>query len=129
PYVRVPNAFTTDPFLQRVVPVWRGAPSVYGPLFTAMSALIALAAGGSAVVARVLFQAVAAGAFAGIARILVRARVSPAMLAAILLNPLLVVAVVNGGHNDALVALGILGATLAVERDRPVLAGGLVAAA
>src|SRR5262249_51159946 len=54
---------------------------------------------------------------------------NPAALAFVGLNPLLAVSVVNGGHPDALVALGVLvGVFLAIER-RPVLAGIAVAAA
>ena len=52
---------------------------------------------------------------------------NPAVLAFVGLHPLLAVSVVNGGHPDALVALGVLaGVLLAIER-RPVLAGAAFA--
>jgi uncharacterized membrane protein len=48
------------------------------------------------------------------------------MLAA---NPLVWLVVVNGGHNDVLVGLGVVGAFLLAERRRPVAAGVVAAAA
>lgn len=129
PYVVPPNAFVHDPFLQRLSPVWRGTRSVYGPLFTLLSTVIALVAGPSPLVARLLFQLVAAVAFVTITVTLARAGARPALLAAVAVNPLFIVTVVNAGHNDALVALGILAATFAAARKHPARAGVLIALA
>jgi alpha-1,6-mannosyltransferase len=43
------------------------------------------------------------------------------------LNPLVIVSVVNGGHNDALVGLSVLGAALLAERDKPAASGAVLA--
>src|SRR5437667_45662 len=56
-----------------------------------------------------------------------RAR-SAAALALLALNPVVIVSVVNGGHNDALVGLGVLGGVLLAER-RPLVAGLVLGAA
>src|SRR4029078_8934990 len=54
---------------------------------------------------------------------------NPAVLAFVGLHPLVAISVVNGGHPDALVALGVLaGVMLAIER-RPAAAGAAVALA
>jgi alpha-1,6-mannosyltransferase len=128
PYTHVPAAFPSDPALARVSPGWRGTPSVYGPGFTVLSAGIMAVAGVSGLAARLGFQAMAAAALLAIAAVLVRRRVPTAALAAVLLNPLILVWVVNGGHNDALLGLSLLLAALAM-RSRPGVAGLLLAAA
>jgi hypothetical protein len=53
---------------------------------------------------------------------------SAAALALLALNPVVIVSVVNGGHNDALVGLGVLGGVLLAER-RPLIAGLVLGAA
>lgn len=128
PYVHAPAEFASDPALSRVAPVWRHAPSVYGPGFTLASAGIMAAAGRSSLLARVGFQGLAAAAVFGVGLLLLRRRVPASVLAAVLLNPLMVVSVASGGHNDALVGLCLLAAALALRR-RPAVAGLLFGAA
>lgn len=128
PYRTRPSAFPEDPALRRVDPGWRESRSVYGPAFTGMSAAVARAAGGSALAARVAYQAMAALATGAVLAALARQRRTAAM-AAIGLHPLVVVSLVNGGHNDALVGLLLLVAAWAVVRPRPVVAGLAAAAA
>src|SRR5204862_3159906 len=118
-----------DRFLRLVAPGWRHARTVYGPLFTAASALIATIAGRSAVAARVLFQAASGLAVLVSGFLLNRAGAPRWAVPAVLLNPLLIVGVVNGGHNDALVGLFVVSAAIAADRGRPVGAGLLLAAA
>jgi hypothetical protein len=40
PYLSAPASFTGDPFLSWVFPFWQQTPSVYGPLWTELSALL-----------------------------------------------------------------------------------------
>jgi Glycosyltransferase family 87 len=123
PYTHLPAQYRHDPYFHRVSPPWRHAPSVYGPLFTGISAAGMWAAGGHPLAARLFFQGLAALAVA-LALLLVHRRThDPVALAAIGLNPFVVVAVVNGGHNDALVGLAILAGVLLGADHRPALAG------
>jgi alpha-1,6-mannosyltransferase len=129
PYTHVPAAFPHDPFLHLVGSGWRHTPSVYGPAFVAFSAAGTAVAGGSALIAR-LVQELGAGVAVAIALVLVWRRTrSPAAVMLLGVNPLVVVSVVNGGHNDALVGLGVLGAVLLVERHHPVRAAAVLALA
>jgi hypothetical protein len=80
-------------------------------------------AGSSRLAARLFFQIVAACSV-GLALFLVDRRGrDPLALAAIGLNPVIVLGVVNNAHNDALVGLAVLGAVLLVLSGRPVAAG------
>ena len=127
PYTHVPADFPSDPALQRVQPVFRHTGSVYGPVFTSISAAGMGACGSSPLCGRLFFQALEALAVLGLAWIVLRATGSWAAAACVGFNPILIVAVVNGGHNDGLVALGLLAAVL-VARERPVVAGLLLGA-
>lgn len=114
PYVAVPASFPHDPFLARVSPGWRHTHSIYGPVWSLWSALGALVAGGSAVTARLFFQgtaALAVGATALLAWQRTRATWAPAFVG---LSPVVVLSVVNGGHNDAVLGLLVVGAVLLV---------------
>src|SRR5947209_5235962 len=95
PYTHRPADFPADPTLARVAPGWRAARSVYGPGFTLVSAAITAVAGTSGTLARLGFQGLAALAVLGAALLLARTRVPPAALAAVVLNPLIIVTVVN----------------------------------
>jgi hypothetical protein len=124
PYLHGPADYASDPFLARVAPIWRDAPSVYGPAFTWWSALITTVAGSSALVARLGFQLTAAVAVAICAFVVHRRRPDDASgLALLLLNPLIVISLVNDAHLDALIALALLTAVVLLEARRPVLAG------
>src|SRR5205085_7125950 len=108
--------------------VWRRTKSVYGPGFTLLSAAGMKVAGSSRLAARLFFQVVAALAIGAVLFLVDRRGRDPLALAAIGLNPVIVLGVVNNAHNDALVGLPVLGAVLFVASERPV-AAGLVAAA
>lgn len=127
PYSHVPRDFPTDPFLHLVSPGWRNTPSVYGPVFVAFSTAATFVAGSSVLLAR-LFQQVSAALAVSVALGLIwwRTRRAAALML-VGLNPLVIVSVVNGGHNDALVGLAVLGAALLAERDRPAAAGAVLA--
>jgi alpha-1,6-mannosyltransferase len=106
---------------------WRNTPSVYGPAFVAIAAAGSRLAGTSVLVARLYHQLVAAGALT-VALTLIWRRTHDATRVALLgLNPLMLVSVVNGAHNDALVGAAVLGATYLTE-DRHWRAAGAVLA-
>jgi len=123
PYAHVPSEFPTDPFELRVSTTWRHTGSVYGPVFVGVAVAGATIAGDSVLAARLFFQLCAAIAVSLILMLVWRRTRSPAALIWIGLHPLVVATVVNGGHNDALVALAIVLAVAVARRDRFVLAG------
>jgi alpha-1,6-mannosyltransferase len=123
PYGQPPASFGTDPWLERVSSFWREQKSVYGPVFTAVSALGMWLAGESPERARLFFQLLSALAITACLLVLDRTRREVAALVFLGLNPVIVVSVVNGGHNDSLLGLAVLSAVLAVRGGRMVLAG------
>jgi hypothetical protein len=126
PYVHAPNAFPHDPFVRLVGSGWRGTKSIYGPLFTALSAGLTKVAGGSVLRARLAFQGLALlGVIAVVATLWIETR-SVRTIAFVGLHPAVVVAIVNGGHNDGLVGLAILVGAVLVGRRRFTAAGLVV---
>lgn len=112
PYTHRPNDFPDDVWTKRVSKPWRKVPSVYGPAFTAVSAAGMAVAGTSLLAGRLFFQLLAALAVALALWLLYRRTHDVAAVACLGLNPVVVVSVVNGAHNDALVGLAVLGAAL-----------------
>jgi len=98
-------------------------------LFTGVSAVGMAVAGGSPLVARLFFQGLAALAVALALWLVDRRTRDPVALALLGANPVVIVSVVNGGHNDALVGLAILGGVLLVCARRPAWAGAALGAA
>ncbi len=123
PYTHVPSDFPHDPFLHQVARGWRHTPSVYGPVFVAVAAVGSAFAGNSLFLARLFEQGLAAVAVVAALAVVWRRTRSTAAVALLGLNPVIVISVVNGGHNDALVGLGILLATLLVTTRRLALGG------
>jgi hypothetical protein len=127
PYRDPPAAFPDDPALHRVDPAWRHTRSVYGPLFTGASALVGRATDRQ-VPTRVAYQLTAALAVGAVVWALARRRRSVAV-AAVGLHPLVVVHLVNAGHNDAFIGVVLLGAAVAARRRRPEIVGVALALA
>ncbi|HEY8809811.1 MAG TPA: hypothetical protein VIM28_07290 [Solirubrobacterales bacterium] len=105
PYVRPPAAAPFDPAYTRVT--WIDATSAYGPLFTLATYLLAWVPEWPAVAA---LKATAALSVLGIAVLVARVApvrgVSPLGAAAfVALNPLVLIHVVGGAHNDGLAML------------------------
>ncbi len=128
PYAHAPDEYPDDPLVQRVAPGWRRTRSVYGPLFTALSAAIVRTTGGRPFPTRLAFQGLSLLCVVGVLILLARRGCSPTTLALVGLHPIVTVYVVNGGHNDALVALLLFGAATATAR-RPVVGGFLIGTA
>ncbi|MHB8513557.1 MAG: putative hexosyltransferase [Actinomycetota bacterium] len=129
PYTHVPNDFQSDPFLKYVQPIWRNTGSVYGPLFTGMSAGIVGVAGQSQLATRLLFQLLAALAVLLGLILLLREKTGAISLALVGVNPLVLILFVNSAHNDLLVGLLLLVAALEYRRGKPVLVALGIAAA
>jgi alpha-1,6-mannosyltransferase len=120
PYHHGPAALGGGPYLRFVSGTWSTAPSPYGPLFVAIDGMLVRPAGDHAM------QAVAALrllSFGGVILLAVwlprlsRACGTDASLAVWLgvMNPLVLLHVVSGGHNDGLM-LGLLVAGLTLAR-------------
>ena len=93
---------------------------MYGPLWTWLSAAgTATVARTSFLAARVYFQTLAAIAAALCLWLIWRRTRSPAAVAFLGVNPVIVISIVNGGHNDALVGLGVLAGVLLLIAERP----------
>ncbi|HVS99299.1 MAG TPA: glycosyltransferase 87 family protein [Solirubrobacterales bacterium] len=130
PYVNAPDAVPADPAFAHVT--WTETPSAYGPLFTLATYPLAWLPVGAAVA---VLKAVAAISVLGLAWVVARLAawrgVDPARAAAfVALNPLVLVHVVGGAHNDGLaMLLATVGvAALAVRRE-PMAGASLVASA
>ncbi|HEX9315228.1 MAG TPA: glycosyltransferase 87 family protein, partial [Actinomycetota bacterium] len=123
PYRVSPLTFSGDPWFWRVSVWWQDTRTVYGPAFTGVSALGMHLAGSSALRARLFFQLLTGASVVAALVLLYRRRVEPAALVFLGLSPVMVVSVVNGAHNDALVGLAALGAVVALSRRSRVVAG------
>jgi alpha-1,6-mannosyltransferase len=118
PYRHVPVEYSNDRAIRRVKPTWQNTSSVYGPLWNGISAGVISVTQTHQLSTRIWFQMLAAlSVFLAVLLIARRTR-SPAAVALIGLNPLVIFDVVNGGHNDALVGLALLVGVLLASRER-----------
>jgi len=129
PYTTPPSHHANDKWSEHVDRTYNNTNSVYGPVFTAVSGAGMLAFGFSFLAARLFFQLLAAACVAAVMVLVWRRTRSPVAVAIIGLNPLVVVSVVNGAHNDAWVGLAVLVGVLLVTRERMRWAGLAFAAA
>ena len=130
PYDVAPVAIPHDAAAMRVQD-YRDASSVYGPLFTLGSyplGLIGVPAGMWAVKAAAAASVLGIAALVG--RIAALRGVAPApAVALVALNPIVLVQVVGGAHNDALMMLGLLGGVALLLTARQASGGVAMAAA
>jgi alpha-1,6-mannosyltransferase len=129
PYVHPPLAAPADPAFAQVT--WTEATSAYGPLFTLATYPLAWLPVGVAVA---VLKAAAALSVLGIAaltsRIAAWRGIEPARAAAfVALNPLVLVHVVGGAHNDGLTMLLAMVAVAALLSARELSAGAALVAA
>jgi alpha-1,6-mannosyltransferase len=105
PYVATPRAIPLDTVFDQVD--WKGVTSAYGPLFTlATYPLAGLSVGSSILILKLSVAAAALGLVAVVARLAPSRGVEPVRAAAFVgLNPLLLVHVVGGPHNDGVAML------------------------
>lgn len=129
PYVHPPLAAPEDPVFAQVT--WTEATSAYGPLFTLLTYPLAWLPVGVAVA---VLKGVAALSVLGIAALVARLAawrgVDPLRAAAfVALNPLVLVHVVGGAHNDGLTMLLATFAVAAILSGRELTAGATLLAA
>ncbi len=129
PYVHPPATAPADPVYPEVE--WTDATSAYGPLFTLATFPLAWLPVGAAVAA---FKALAAASVLGLAVLV--ARLAPARgldplraAAFVALNPLVLVHIVGGAHNDGLAMLIAMLGIAAVLAAREAMGGGAFVAA
>ena len=127
PYRHVPVEYSNDRAIRRVKPTWQNTSSVYGPVWNGISAGVVSVTQTRQLSTRIWFQSLAAlSVFLAVLLIARRTR-SPAAVALLGLNPLVIYDVVNGGHNDALVGLALLVGVLLASRERFKLAALAIA--
>ena len=131
PYLHGPITIGLDPLYQFIGAKWVTTPSVYGPVFTAISYVLAPLSIASSVLA---YKAVAAiASLATIAAVWNAARwrgVNPVKAAALVgLNPLTIVYGVGGGHNDLLMLAAMVAGLYAILQHRDRAGGGLLSLA
>jgi 4-amino-4-deoxy-L-arabinose transferase-like glycosyltransferase len=112
PYVTVPAKFPADPFFHVVGTYWAHTRSVYGPLFMGISTIASQILGTSLVATRLFYQLLALAAIVLCCVIVWRRTRSVAAVAFLGANPLTALVLVNGGKNDALVGVALLGAVV-----------------
>jgi alpha-1,6-mannosyltransferase len=122
PYLSGPHAIQLDPLYSYIGAKWVATPSAYGPVFTALSYVLAPLSVATSALAYKSLAALASLATVGLVWNAARVRgVDPVKAAALVgLNPLVVVYGVGGGHNDLLMlALLVAGVSLLLaERPR-----------
>jgi hypothetical protein len=127
PYIHAPRDFPDDPLLSRVG--WRNTTTPYGPVFVGYAATVARITGAHPTRERFGFQLIAACSVALACWLLWRFTRSAAAVLLLALHPVVAASMVNGGHNDAVVGLAILGAVLLARADRFGQSGLALAAA
>ncbi len=127
PFSSYPMHFEGDPMRRYVGQIWQRTPDIYGLGFTVVMAGLAPLIGTSSFLVHFSYQLIAAAAVGIMLWLLWKRTRNPAVLAFVGLHPLLAVSVVNGGHPDALMALGVLAGVLFAIDRRPVLAGAAFA--
>jgi alpha-1,6-mannosyltransferase len=128
PYLNGPHANPLDHVFQYIGSKWAYIPSVYGPVFTAFSYLLASLSIATSVFAYKSIAAVASLALVAVVWRCARLRgINPVRAAALVgLNPLLVLYGVGGGHNDLLMLLAVAGSIWALLASRERTGGGLM---
>ena len=123
PYTHVAAQYPHNPLLALVGHTWRHTPSVYGPAFTAMSGAASVVLGTSLLGTRLFYQGLAAAALVTVCVIVWRRTRSADAVAFFALSPFTALYLVNGGRNDILVGVALLGAVVLAQRDHPTAAG------
>ncbi len=132
PYLSGPLALHLDPLYPYIGTKWIYPPTVYGPLFTALSYVLAPLSIPANVLAYKAIAAVSSLAVVALVWNGARLRgIDPVRAAALVgLNPLIVVYGVGGGHNDLLMLVPLLaGIVLLLQRRERLGAGSIVVAA
>jgi dolichol-phosphate mannosyltransferase len=123
PYTHVAAQYPHDPLLALVGHTWRHTPSVYGPAFTALSGAASFVLGPTLLGTRLFYQGLAAAALVTACVVVWRRTRSADAIAFFALSPFTALYLVNGGRNDVLVGVALLGAVVLASRGRTTAAG------
>jgi alpha-1,6-mannosyltransferase len=131
PYLAGPHALALDPLFPYIGAKWSYTPTVYGPLFSALSYVLAPL---SIAASTVAYKAIAACASLGtVAFVWHSARLrginSVKAVALLGLNPLVVIYGVGGGHNDLLMMLALMAGVYLVLAHRERAGSAMMVAA
>jgi hypothetical protein len=109
-YLSGPHALALDPLFPYIGAKWAYTPTVYGPVFTALSSILApLSIAASVLVYKAIAACAGLGTIALVWRSARLRGIDPVKAVALVgLNPLVVVYGVGGGHNDLLMMLGLM---------------------
>jgi alpha-1,6-mannosyltransferase len=131
PYLHGPAAISLDPVYPFIGAKWVTIPSAYGPVFTALSYVLAPLSVASSVLAYKAIAALASLATVAIVWNAARWRgVDPVKAAALVgLNPITVIYGVGGGHNDILMIAAMMAGVYAILQHRDRAGGGLLSVA
>ena len=131
PYLAGPFALHLDPLYYFIGKNWISPPTVYGPLFTALSYVLAPLSIPANVFAYKAIAAVSSLAVVALVWNGARLRgIDPVRAVALVgLNPLIVVYGVGGGHNDLLMLVLLLAGIVLLLQRRDRLGGGSIVAA
>ena len=121
PYVAVPDDYPNDVVMQRVLPMYRSEPSIYGPVFVVGAGGIAALVGDSETRGRLAWQIISCLAVLGSAYLLFK-RSTLQTLSLFLLSPITLYLVIHQAHNDVFVGLTLLGACILANKNRYVAA-------
>jgi alpha-1,6-mannosyltransferase len=123
PYTHVAAQYPHNPLLALVGHTWRHTPSVYGPAFTALSGAASFVLSTSLLGTRLFYQGLAAAALVTACVVVWRRTRSADAIAFFALSPFTALYLVNGGRNDVLVGVAVLGAVVLAQRGRTTAAG------
>jgi hypothetical protein len=131
PYLAGPHALALDPLYPYIGAKWAYTPTVYGPLFTALSYVLAPLSIAAGILS---YKAIAALASLGIVALVWNAArlrgLDPVKAAALVgLNPLVVIYGVGGAHNDLLMLFGLVAAIYLILQHRERAGGALLVSA
>ena len=130
PYLSGPSKVAQDSTANFVGRMWWDMPSVYGPVMQGIAWACARVLGGLGILI-IGLKAVAAFFFALSLWLLIRcaqklSRAATVAVVAVGWNPLVLIHIVGGGHNDILVAAALLGGLLLFLEGHRLLAGVVV---
>jgi hypothetical protein len=128
PYVVGPHALMLDPMYGLMGEKWVNTPTVYGPLFTAISyALAPLSVAANALAYKSIAAISSLGTVALVWKSAQLREINPVKAAALVgLNPLTVVFGVGGGHNDLLMLVALMAGVYLLLLNRDRLSGGMI---
>jgi hypothetical protein len=131
PYLHGPAAFPLEALHPLIGQQWVGTPTVYGPVFTALSYLFVPLGIAGGVLAYKLVAAASSLALVALVWKAAELRgIDPAKAAALVgLNPVIVIFGVGGGHNDLLMLALLVAAVYVLLLQRERSSGGLLVTA